>query len=89
MIIEHEILEQIAESSVDWPLGRALEFVAQHKDPWPVLQALYQDKCVTLHYSNGDPLEGFRVEEIFRNRNAAGSHVIVKVTLAGVARANY
>ncbi len=89
MIIEHEVLEQIAESSFDWPLIRALEFVARFKDPWLVFEALHQDNCITLHYANGAPLERWRIEEIFRNRGAIEGDVVVKVTRAGITRANY
>ena len=89
MIIEHEFLEQIAETSFNWPLTRALEFVAQHKDPWPVLQALYADKCVTFHCSNGEAVPTWKVEEILTNRDAAGAEVVVKVTETGIKGASY
>jgi hypothetical protein len=89
VVIEHEFLEQVAESSFDWSLSRAVEFIAQHKDPWPVLQALYRDKCVTFHHPGGDPVPHWRADEILRNRQARAADVIVKVTEAGITRANY
>jgi hypothetical protein len=45
VIIEHEFLEQVAETSEEWSLSRSVEFIGRYKDPWPVLRALHQDKC--------------------------------------------
>jgi len=90
VIIEHEFLEQVAESSEEWSLSRSIEFIGRYKDPWPVLRALHKDKCLTLIDRNGNSLPTWRAEEIFRNCDASvGMEVIVKVTEAGVRRANY
>ncbi len=86
MIIENEVLEQIAESSVDWPFSRVLEFVAQYKAPWPVLQALNDKRYIIFCDTNGEPLKQWRVDEIFRNQVTVIG-VLVKVTPAGIERA--
>ncbi len=86
MIIENEVLEQIAESSFDWSFSRALEFVAHYKDPWPVLQALHRERYIIFCHANGELLEQWRVDEIFRNRVTV-IRVLVKVTAAGITRA--
>src|SRR5262249_51600102 len=87
VIIEHEFLEQAAETSEQWSLSRSVEFIGRYKDPWPVLRALHQDKCLTLVDRNGNSLPTRKAEEIFRNRGAlVGMEVTVKVTEAGVKR---
>jgi len=89
MIIEHEFLEQVAESSFDWSLRASVEFIATYKDPWPVLRALHRDHCLTLNDGKGNPLPTWKTEEIFRKHEVpAGTEVIVKVTEAGIKRAN-
>jgi len=90
VIIEHEFLEQVAETSEEWSLSRSAEFIGRYKDPWPVLRALHKDKCLTLLDRNGNSLPAWKAEEIFRNCDASvGTEVIVKITEAGVKRANY
>jgi hypothetical protein len=90
VIVEHEFLEQVAEAGCDWSLSRCVEFLERHKDPWPVLQALYQDKCLEFFEENGNSLPAWKAEEIFRNHDISSSQqIIVRVTDKGVKRANY
>jgi len=90
VIIEHEFLEQVAEASEEWSLSRAVEFIGRYKDPWPVLRALHRDKCLTLVDRNGNSWPAWKAEEIFKNCDGSvGTEVIVKITEAGVRRANY
>ena len=87
VIIEHEFLEQVLETSEEWSLSRSVEFIGRYKDPWPVLRALHKDKCLTLVDRSGRSLPMWKVEEIFRNCDASvGTDVIVKVTEAGAKR---
>ncbi len=86
MIIENEVLEQIAESSFDWSFSHVLEFVARYKDPWPVLRAFHNEGYIILCDTNGEQLPQWRVDEIFRNRVTVIG-VLVKVTPAGITRA--
>ena len=87
MNIEHEFLEQIAEEP--WPLRRCLDFIAAHKDPWPVLQGLYADGCLELRRGAAEaPTPGWQADAIFRARDAAAADgVFVAITGRGVARA--
>jgi len=90
VIIEHEFLEQVLETSEEWSLSRSVEFIGTYKDPWPVLRALHKDKCLTLIDRNGRSLPKWKTEEIFRNCDASvGTDVIVKVTEAGAKRISY
>jgi len=90
VIIEHDFLEQVAESSFNWSLRASIAFIATHKDPWSVLRALHRDKCLTLNDGKGNPLPTWKTEEIFRKRDVpAGTEVIIKVTEAGIKRVHY
>ncbi len=90
MIVEHEFLEQVAEAGFDWSLSRCIQFLESYKDPWPVLRALYQDKCLEFIGETGSALQVWKVEEILRNREVPVSmNVVVKVTEQGIKRANY
>ena len=87
MIIEHELLEQIADEPIDWSLARALEFVAGHKEPWTVIVGLYRDGCVNLHDHAGEPLPMWRIATLFRQRDLAlGRDVFVRITPVGENR---
>lgn len=96
MIIEHEILEQISEEA--WPLARCLDFIAAHKDPWPVLHGLYADGCIEMRRGEAAPMPGWRTEAIFRTRDVPpealaeegvpdGAGVFVAITERGLERA--
>src|SRR5262249_15180659 len=87
VIIEHEFLEQVLETSEEWSLSRSVEFIGRYKDPWPVLRALHKDKCLTLVDRSGRSLQMWMVEDILRTCDASvGTGVIVKVTEAGAKR---
>ncbi len=87
MIIEHELLDQIADDPFEWSLADALEFVAEYKEPWQVMWALYRDGCLTLHNAEGDLLPTWKAEETFRDRDAAfGVNVFLKITEIGSKR---
>src|SRR5262249_39264874 len=87
MIIEHEFLEQVLETSEEWSLSRSGGFIGRNKNPWPVLRAMHEGKCLTLVDRSGRSLPGWKTEEIFRNCDASvGTDVIVKVTEAGAKR---
>ena len=88
MIIELELLEQIADHPFEWSLARALEFVDAHKESWSVISALYRDRCLTFHDPKGEILPDWKVEEVFRNRNTTqGARVFLRITDAGARRA--
>ena len=87
MIIEHELLEQIADEPIGWSLARALEFVAGHKEPWTVIVALYRDGYVNLYDHAGEPLPTWRIDALFRQRDLAlGTDVFVRITPVGENR---
>ena len=86
MIIEQEILEQIAEEN--WPLHRVIAFIGQYKDPWPVVEALYKDKRIEFLDKNQNPIPEWETEQLFRNKtDAIIPEVSVKITADGIERA--
>ncbi len=87
LIIEHEILEQIADE--DWPLHRVVAFVQECKDPWQVLLSLYQDNCIQFFDKDKKTLSKWKIAEIFRNKiQHLVPEVFVAITSKGLDRAH-
>jgi len=73
--MEHEFLEQVAETSEEWSLSRSAKFIGRYKDPWLVLRALQKDKCLTLVDRSGNSLPAWKA---FRNCDASVGRDVIR-----------
>lgn len=85
MNIELEVLEQILDEA--WPMERALTFIRDYKDPWPVLEGLWRNGMIEFSDAHEMVMKAWEVEALFKTRKTK-SEISIRITDKGARAAS-